>query len=135
MRSQLVFWLFGVLVGIVTLLFISIVFDIAQVFFVFLIINYCNGVDLNGWIASLTFFIPLVFLEDLGLRMTGISKRRIMGHNFVYILLINFIFFFFSRWLITFWILRVNLLNLGKWLEDSLYIDINSFFYHFVTHI
>ena len=89
------------LVGIVTFLFIDIVFDMAQVFgFIFVIIFFCYINDINpiNLMTFLIVFIRFVFLKCLNLRLT-ISKREIVRIMVVFIpipmLLIGFIFLSF----------------------------------------
>ncbi len=113
-RPPIVFWIFGIFVGIVTLLLTGIIFDIAQVLgliFVFIFFGNLSGIDLSGWMASSMTSMTFVFLGGLGLRLTCISRRRIVGLSLVSIpmLLINLIFVFLDWRPITFWAPGVNL--------------------------
>ncbi len=89
---------FGILVGIVALLLVDVALDVTQVLD-FILIIFCNFGDVNpsSWIATLIVsLIVLVFLGDLGLRLTYISKRRIIRLSLIaiLILLIPFVFVF-----------------------------------------
>lgn len=94
-----------------TFLFIGIIFDIAKVLsFVFVFHYNLNNIDLNGWIASSTaFLVAFIIFESLDLRLTWISRRRIVGLSFVLILilLISLIFIFFGQRRVVFWYLKL----------------------------
>lgn len=101
------FWLLKAFVGIVTFLLVDIVLDAAQIFdLIFVIVFFCNlsGVDRSSWIASLAVFLmTFVFLEGLSqsLRLTYISKRKIIGLSFVFIS-IGLLLIFFNSWSVIF---------------------------------
>lgn len=111
MKPSLVFWLFGVLVGIVAFLFIGVAFDIIQVFgFIFL--GYFCGIDPNSWMASLLVIFVFIFFRGLGLRMTYvISENRVLGRLSLFsisiVLLVPTRFIFHNDSMI-FWISRIN---------------------------
>lgn len=124
------------------LLFASIIFDIAQVLsFLFIFFCYLSNIDPNSWITSLIVSMMVVFLRSLGLRL--ISRRRIMRLSIVLIFvfisipvfLIGVILVFFDWQPISFWAPRINLSNLGKWLQAGLCSYIDSFFYYFILYI
>ena len=86
-----------------TFLFVGKIFDITQILsfiFVFIFFDNLNSINFNGWMAILITSIRFIFLENLGLRLIRISKRKIVRFSLVFIsvpvFLTNFIFFFFG---------------------------------------
>lgn len=79
--------------------------------------------------ASLIVFI---FFEVLGLKLTYMSKRAIMGLNLIFILIFSFslIFVFLDLRPVAFWVLKVDLLSFGRWLQAGFCFYINDFVYH-----
>lgn len=71
----------------------------------------------NGLMAFLTAFKTCVFLGSLGLKLTRVSKREVVGLNYVLVpilvLLTGFVFFFFRQWSIALWALGVDLPSPG----------------------
>ncbi len=103
MQLPTIFWLFRILVGIVTFLFANLAFDIAQVLgFIVVLLCHPSDIDLSDEATSLTLFsIAFFFFRDLGLglKLTCISKSRIVaGLSLVSILMpsIDFQLVFFS---------------------------------------
>ncbi len=87
LRPPLVFWLFRILVDVVAFLLIGVALNMIQVLgLVFL--SHFYGVDLSSWVASLPVIFVLVFFGGLGLRLTCVSRREIVGLSFVSILIL-----------------------------------------------
>lgn len=70
-----------------------------------------SGIDPRSKMAPLRASMIFVFLGCLGLRLTRISKRGVLGLSFVFIpipvLLTCFVLFFLRRWPIAFWHLEL----------------------------
>ena len=123
-----------------TVLFISIVFDVTQVFsFVLIFFCYLGGINPSGWIASTT--TAFIFLGSLGLRL--ISKKGIVRLILIFVLVRSFIamlpkgvvLVFFCKRPIVFWVPEIDLLSPEKWLQAGFYFYIDSFLYYFTLRI
>ncbi len=81
----------------VTFLFANIILDITQVLEIILVF-FCNLsiIISHGWVTfSIVFLMVFVFLEDLDLRLTYISRRRILNKlTLVSMILVGFVFIF-----------------------------------------
>ena len=131
-RPPLVFWLFGILTGIVAFLFAGVALHVAQVFgFVFLLFYYLGGVDPSSWEAS-SMTSPLIFLGGLGLGLT-ISRRRVVTLSLVFVFVpisepsIGVVLVFLHRRFVTSWASEINLLSLKGWLWVGLPFCIPGF--------
>ncbi len=67
-------------------------------------------------VSIIVSLMVLVILRGQDLRLTYISRKRIMGLSFVFILilLIGLVLVFFGRQSIAFWIPGIDLLSLGE---------------------
>lgn len=100
----------------------------AQVFgliFVFVIYGNLDRINPSSWIVLSTASMPFVFLENLDLRLTHVSRRGFMGLSLVLVsvlvLLTGFIFFFLRGWPIALWIPGVDLPSPGSSLKTGLF--------------
>lgn len=139
LKPPILFWLFKILVNVVTLLLTGIIFDMAHVLAFILIFLYnLSDIDSSDWITSLViFFMEFVFLESLGLKLTLISSRKILVWFIlisILMLFIGFIFIFLS-YSTAFWIPGVNFAYFWGWLEAYLCFYIDCFFYYFFPQI
>lgn len=91
-----------------------------------ILIFFCHlgGINSSNWVSSLTvFLVTFVFFKGLGLRLTCISKWRIVSRISlvsILMLLIGFVLIFLS-WYVAFWAFRVNFAYFWGWLEIYLY--------------
>lgn len=122
MRSSLVFWLFGILISIVAFLITSVIFDVVQIFdFILVLLFYLGNVDPNGQITSLITSLILIFLWDLGLRLT-ISRKRVIKLSLVFVFIsililpIGVVLILFNQRSIAVCVPGVNLSIPGRWL-------------------
>ncbi len=76
-------------------LLVGVALDVAQVLgLILVLLCYFSDVDPSGWmVSSMVFLLPLIFLRGLGLRLTCISKRGIMGFSLISVLILpsNFV--------------------------------------------
>ena len=84
-------------------MFLSVIFDIAQIFgFIFVFLNNLSGIDPGSWIAFLTTFMTFIFFGDLSLWLIYAGSRGVVKLSVVFVfipmlvLLTGFIFFFFG---------------------------------------
>ncbi len=99
-----------------TLLFIGITLDVAQVFSLILVLLcYLSGVDPSGWMASPT--AALVFLWGLGLRLIskkGIVRLSLVFWSLISVFLIGVVLVVLDRRPIAPWAPEVDLPSLGR---------------------
>ncbi len=82
------FWLLRILDDVVAFLFIHVTFNMVLVFgFVLVFLCYLCDIDPSSWIISIAFLVAFILLGglhlSLGLKLTGISRRGIVGLSFV----------------------------------------------------
>ena len=85
-------------------MFVGLVFNIIQVLsLIFFLVLFCYlcSIDPSSWVTLTAFLVAFVFLGglglNLGLRLTYISKKKIVKLNFVSISMVPTEFIFFYR--------------------------------------